>query len=478
MKQNPEDPNNHVPPIEPGDDWGDLDDSTDRSRVGLPPRRAGNGLPPKKESIAEKVNLKERMEAGEPDVEIPPDETRQEETESDQRSAGKKPSRRKRGKTARKPRPPGGSEPEPEAPPEASHDIPVILPTPKAGIRARVNEIGAGGDKPAPRAAARPSAIPARNPSPEPDADAKEAVHVVQKRRRFMRGERMDWGETEGRGSMRWMLLTGLGVVGVVILAVVLNQRPESERKRSREQSPYSAMALAEDEIAVEAESVGDIDGLLDDRPQAVSILTSYATAKSAEDFIGHVHKPEQNRELIGREWQPMDLKEGWEPSDDAGWYVKEENGIRFAVLEGIYPDFTPFRAFFHQEGEEGLRLDWKATTGYGTADFAELKSGKGDGSEIRVWLSPADFHTFSFPEGEYRSFRIMSPNGDATIWGYVPAGGELEKELLELFRPSLITGESKGEIQVTLSLAPSAGDSLPEQWLITDLARTDWLDK
>ena len=186
---------------------------------------------------------------------------------------------------------------------------------------------------------------------------------------------------------------------------------------------------------------------------------------------------PTQNRELIESEWKPLGMKAGWVPGSDSVWHAYDGNGTRFAVLEGILGDFTFFRAYF-RENEGELKLDWKATSRYCSADFADLKSAKGDGSEVRVWLSEVDFYTFSFPEDKYHSVRIMSPLGDTTIWGYVPSGSDLEKELLELFRPGLITGESKSQIQAIVSLERSDGESLPDQWSITDIVRLDWMDE
>lgn len=480
MNPLPEDPNNHAPPITPGDDWDDLDGSTERSRIGLPPKRAERGLPPKKESLAEKVSLRMRMmaiDSGEGNPTTDPAGSGEEESQPEgAEGIPRKKHPSNRSKQVRKPKPDNEAVPEPSGTqPGESGEAAVVLPHPKMAKRGKVNEINPAGDKPVSRSAVVPAAIVARVPSAEPDADAQDAVR---KRRRFLRGERPDWGANEKGRSMRWMLLAGLGVTVLVILAVVMNQRPKGGRMKDREQSLYSSLALAEEEIDTEGKIPDGLDKLVSGRPEAEAIFAAYAGAKSPDDFTGFIHAPARNRELIESKWKPLGMEMGLQPGSESAWYVKEEGGMRFAILEGILADFTAFRAFFRQDGEGKLKMDWKATSGYCSADFAELKSGKGDGSEVRVWLSQADFYTFSFPESEYRAFRVMSPKGDATIWGYVPSGSDLEKELLELFLPGQITGELTREIQAIVSLGPSDGDALPDQWLISDIVRTDWLDE
>jgi hypothetical protein len=220
-----------------------------------------------------------------------------------------------------------------------------------------------------------------------------------------------------------------------------------------------------------------DLELLTNSQEKAKSIFAAYACAKAPEDFIAFVHAPERNRQAIEGNWKPLAMKPGWLPGDESVWTVLDRNGIRYAVLDGILSDFTSYRAFFRQD-DGGLKLDWKATAGYSTADFAEMKKGGGSGKEVRATISIADFYTFSFPEETYRSLRIMSADGEANLWGYVPLGSEIDQQLLELFLPSQITGEAQSEIQVTLHLEPGGGESLPDQWIIAGIERLTWLDE
>jgi hypothetical protein len=172
-----------------------------------------------------------------------------------------------------------------------------------------------------------------------------------------------------------------------------------------------------------------------------------------------------------------LGIDPGWVPAETAVWTVVERDDLSYGVLDGNLPDFSRFLAYFKREGDR-LKMDWKASTGYGTAALAELNAGKGDGSEIRAWISQADFYTYSLPEGGFRSFRLMSPDGDSNLWVYTQVGTELDGRLIALFAPSQITGEVQSEVQVCLGLKPGPAEALPSQWMIADLTRLDWLDE
>jgi hypothetical protein len=295
-------------------------------------------------------------------------------------------------------------------------------------------------------------------------------------RRRFVRGERGDWGMKTGKGSVVWMGLTGVGVISIVVAAVVLSQRI-SKKSRGGGDSMYSQLAPIEEEDSDSAEDLEMLEMLTNSQDEAKGIFASYATAKTPGDFLDSVYRADDNREAIQLRWEPLGMKAGWTPGDGAAWTILEQDGMRYGVLEGSFSDFTRFKSYFRRDGDE-LKMDWKATSGYGTADFDELKKGQGDGSEIRAWISHADFYTFALPEGSFRSFRLMSPDGQATLWGYTKVGSDLDGKLLALFVPSQITGETQTDAAVVIGLQPGPDESLPNQWMIRKLVRFSWLDE
>ena len=305
----------------------------------------------------------------------------------------------------------------------------------------------------------------------------KEVGFVRKKRRRLSGGERKDWGGKGRRGSPGWMIPAGVGVCILVVLLVAIGRILKDQGRGEGGQSQYSRLEPAKDKPATDIEDLKNIEILANSHERAKSIYAIYACATKPEDFMAYVHAPEANRELIEKNWKPLGMKPGWRPDEASTWLIREGDGFRYAVLLGSLGDFTGFRAYFRRD-RGAMQLDWKATYGYGSADFSDMKKGDGDGREVRAWVSLENFHTFAFPEDEYTCFKLMSASGDLNLWGYVPVGSEPSEELRELLLPGDITREAQSMIQATLRLEPGPGESLPDQWLISGVVRLSWLDE
>lgn len=449
-----DDPNNHVPPVAPGDEWGDLDGVKDAPLQGLPPVRSDHGVLPRKVARKPLVNHhtpKPKVHEDRFHAPFVPAAAKRQQDEATIENYDL---------------------PFPEA--EGAYDGAgnsdrVSIPAPQIGKRPRVNEIGAAGESVLQRASKKYT-----------HADAESAGKTIQtpvkRRAMFARKRKGEWGDAASRGSLRWIPYTGLGVVALVVVTVVLD-RPAAPDMDLSEQSRFSQMKPEGTGSEIREEDSGMMGMLTDGHEEAKRIFANYATAASPADFMGSVHRAEEMAAFIETNWKPLGAKPGWKPDDKAVWSVRDHEGMRYGALEGSLPDFSTYRAFFRQD-EAGLKMDWKATVGYCSSDFVTLKKGQGDAGEVRAVLSPADFHTFPLPEGAFRSFRLSSPDGEETLWGYVKTGGELDGKLVAQFLPSQITGEARTEIAVILSLARGPDESLPNQWMITSLVRLNWLDE
>jgi hypothetical protein len=121
--------------------------------------------------------------------------------------------------------------------------------------------------------------------------------------------------------------------------------------------------------------------------------------------------------------------------------------------------------------------MDWKATTGYGTATFGELAQGAGDGSEIRGTISPDSFHTAAWPESDYQSYQLLAPSGRTSLWCYAKRTDAVGIELGGYFASGEVLIESPDKKKVTVRLARGPDDSLPNQWLIEEMLHIDWIN-
>lgn len=502
-----DDPNNHVPEVTPGDDWDDLDSLPAESKVGLPPRRMERGLPPKKEAKGTVVNRHEPKSVLARAVAEPGDtsEEAQSDAEDPVEKIGTKTSKKAARKSAKKVagKTPGkkaakkgagksvgksaettdlgelslaGSEPVP-AVATAGDGEGVRLPPAPTGKHNRLHSrIGMGDSQDSdPRPASRP--LQKISGTPKGVATDQSDEEIARQRRRYVRGERHDWGEEKGRDSSKWMLYTGVGVVLLVILTVVLSQTVGKRASGESDKQLYSELAPTEEEPVGESADLELLEMLTNSQPEAKEFYGKFATAATPSEFAEFLFNRDTVLPLLEGKWKPLVSKEGWMPDDTALWTVMDREGKRYGVLEGSHPDFTAFNTLF-RNSPEGLKLDWKASTGYGTATFSEMKDGSGDGSEIRTWISPSDFYTFSLPEGEFRSFRLMSPDGNSNLWAYTEFDGDLDQRLMKLFIPSEITGEAQSEVQVTLRMEPGPEDGLPNQWMVRDIISLTWLDE
>lgn len=293
---------------------------------------------------------------------------------------------------------------------------------------------------------------------------------------RFNHGERDEWGMGEKKGSSRWMLYTAVGMITLIALTVSLSYFNRKKPIRNADDKALSRTAPADKK----KESNIDQDllrQLAKSNKEAIQIYGKYAQAKSLEDFTGLIYLSERNAQVIAKAWQPIGAGIDWVPSDTSAWKA-EQNGLQlFAELKGTNYNFSKFIAVFRYENTD-LKMDWKATTGYGSASFTELKSGDGDGSEIRGWIEPSSFFTKQLPEDRYHSFVIRSADMNDSVWGYSEIGSDADTNLMKLFSISAITGEQKTEAKVILNMERDDQASLPQQWMIKRLIAENWLDQ
>ena len=293
-------------------------------------------------------------------------------------------------------------------------------------------------------------------------------------RRRLSSGERHDWGAIP-KGSTRWMLYAALGVIGMIALIMILSH---FSAKKSDMKLNNNGLGQVE-RVKEKSEPIRDsgvLVELMNGHREAIQIYGRYAQAKSENDFLKSIYLSEQNAPLVKDGWKSVGAKSGWMPSDKASWQSHRDGEILYAELKGVNHNFSKFLAFFRYENSD-LKLDWKATTGYGTASFDKLKIGEGDGSEIRGWISPSDFFTQQLPDNKYHSYIFRSTSKEASVWVYAEIGSQVDRNISALFSTSLITGEYQTEAGVILNLERGNQAILPRQWMIKNLTAANWLD-
>lgn len=295
-------------------------------------------------------------------------------------------------------------------------------------------------------------------------------------KRRFTPGERDDWGGGRHNGSARWMLYVALGVICLIALTIFLSQFTSKKSVRKSDQAGVNQIKPVNVKNRP-AKELGPLGQLVSRNKQAIQIYGKYAHAEKPEDISKWIYLSDRNLPLAKDVWNPVGAGSGWKPSDKAVWKAYQNGELVFAELQGVHQDFSKFLAVFRYEHTD-LKMDWKATTGYGTAGFDELKTGQGDGSEIRGWITRSDFFTQTLSDDRYHSFILSSPDNKTSIWVYTEIGSEVDKDIMAIFATSRITGEYQTEVKVILNLERGEQQILPSQWMARNLIAANWLDQ
>jgi hypothetical protein len=281
-------------------------------------------------------------------------------------------------------------------------------------------------------------------------------------------GEGREWGRSR-KQSVRWIIGTGMAVAALVVVSMMmlpLINKPNAARPNAGR----LAMVPEGKDKAMEA-----LNAMLVLQLEAEQVFRKFVCAMIPEDVLPLVRDPGTVGPLIRQNFRPGRVSKAWVPGDDTDWSVFEAGGVHYGILQGTLPDFTHFSAYIALiDGQ--LLLDWKATTGYGSATFEELVLNQGDPSEIRGMIAPSGYYTAAFPEADFQCYQFVSPTGEHAIWCYARRSEPPSAELSRLFHTGEIIQDGNEPQRVALRLERGPSGSLPNQWLIADFLQKDWL--
>lgn len=283
-------------------------------------------------------------------------------------------------------------------------------------------------------------------------------------------GERGEWGRSKQRHPMFWMLGAGAGVAAAIILTLI--SLPLINASNAVKSDPRRRTYAVENEAA--PANAQRINQILTRKSEALRLFQSFAQATHFDDIKPIIRDGMAMEDVLRKHWQPLIAATQWTPPADLLWDAFDQDGRIFLTLSGNFPDHSKFHAYFTPEGDR-LALDWKASTAFGTACFGDLESQNGDPSEIRGHISTSDFYSATWPEEEYSSYRLASPDGENSIWCYARRNTSAFASLANLLNKSEIIQEVAGEKKITLSLKSGPDGARPNQWLIHEVLGIDW---
>jgi hypothetical protein len=334
----------------------------------------------------------------------------------------------------------------------------------ETSARLEVQEIGGRSIKRLDQAEPRPEKVIYQGgfkAKPEPDPEAEDKT-----------GEGQDWGEQKRISTKHLAILAG-SVLAFIIVGMTLLPFIDS-RNAPKGESSAPKYAVVDEEILPGMEEM-DFFYAPQRQQEATDLFRAYLQAKSVEEVIPLIQQGETLRSTLVQHWLPQQVPASWTPDSNTLWSVPETSDRAHGLLEGNFPDQSPFTAFFTQTGSHIL-LDWKATVAFGSASFDELNQGLGDASEIRGTLSSVPYYDPALSENDYVSYRLTAAKGNASIWCYARRGDAAELALASLFRQGEIVQEAQSTLQVTLHLVRGTDATQPNQWLIQELRQVGWL--
>lgn len=295
--------------------------------------------------------------------------------------------------------------------------------------------------------------------------------HPPEEDRRQRAADQDNWGK-EKTVPVRWMLVSG-GVLALVVLLIAIFLPKMGWENEKRATSIFSQIEVESMTSAPSDKTDMDLGENVEE--DAKKLMGIFVNAKSPEEILPVVRDRARVEAAIRERWKPMNLPAGWTIPDTAEWAIRKAGKRDFGYLGGFYPDITAFHYYFVRENDRVV-IDWEASTGYSQTRFEDLVKNQGDGGAVRGILAPADLYTVSLPEADYQCYRLGSPNQELSVWGYVKRDTPAAEQLAQLFVQGAIPREIFTEYPITVSLAKAPADSLPNQWLITEMLHIDWI--
>jgi hypothetical protein len=284
-----------------------------------------------------------------------------------------------------------------------------------------------------------------------------------------LHGEEHKWGRPK-QHSIRWIISSGFGVA--VLVVFILMMLPLINESNAAKPGSWQIGLVIDS-----AEKAGKIENLnqwLARRPEAMELFRVFAISRVVDDTLPLIRDSRQLQKIILKNRQKPIIPQDWFPPPSSTWIAFEVGDRICGVLEGTLPDFSKFRAYM-VDSENHLVLDWKATTGHGSASFDELAAGHGDPGEIRAFISPSGYYNHVFTEADYQSYQLVSPDENRSIWCYARRGGTVYSELQNLFFEGEILKPETLAYRITARLARGPKDTLANQWVIEELLHDDW---
>lgn len=265
-------------------------------------------------------------------------------------------------------------------------------------------------------------------------------------------------------------LMLGMAVPGLLLLVGAWYWLKPDVKKPARPPAPVpTAVTTAEETdtpvLSPAKKTMPDGVELL---REVEAVVKAYMEAPTMEEALRFVHEPAR----AGERWKKW-LK--GEPYQAPGFRRVAEESL--AVANDTLASIRALNADFEQQAlalhfvDGKFLVDWESNAGWSEMTLDEFRREKpAEAKVFRVILSNVSYYNFGFSdELEWTSFRLDSPDGEQSIYGYVKRAGELDKKI----RPA----DERARVPIMLRLRFPEGAPSDNQVLIEEQVGTGWVE-
>ncbi len=278
--------------------------------------------------------------------------------------------------------------------------------------------------------------------------------------------EQNSHGSRSGRGEKRQMRLMLAG--GVVLFSLIVGGVVFSMNRGK------TVVLRTVAPVAVPAASIKEAAPLIE-RSEASLLAASeplvkrFLEATTVDDLLPLVRNPAvAEARMRGFYTEGKVAAPGLSRFNSSGGVSIREKFVSLSVMTRDHEE----KALALIETPQGLKIDWESWVGWSDISWEKFLATKPvTGHVFRVTVSAVDYYNFSFAdESKWRSYRLISPDGDTSLYGYVERGSVLEQRI----HPD---GETKS-LALMLSLKFPEGATTHSQVVIERLVADGWVEE
>lgn len=266
-------------------------------------------------------------------------------------------------------------------------------------------------------------------------------------------------------------VVVSLGLLAVVLAVVVLWPKGEVSREPlAGDAAEVFPVPAATEKIAAEPEAMT--------REEAAAVVSLDVLRDEIEpvmrDFLEAADVADQARR-VRHAARTRPRMEAWPQLDAPGFrtilWGAGQTRVGEAVLLMVETDDFRQRPMGLVEEEDGWKVDWEAWVGWSEMSWQDIVEKRPAGPVVcRVQVTATDYFNYRFAdETAWQSYWLESPNGDGSLYGYVPRGGAMD----QLLKPA----DNERRVPFLVKLAFPEGEARGNQVEIVEVIGRSWVN-